>query len=185
MNLPIKRLVQFEEEYKDVDLADYYQLPKSITIDKKIKENTMFLTFRYTHTHHCPTFDLPPEIVAHIRKYLTDKIEINTQILYSTQYPFVPPIWFFQSVRHTLPVDLTDYYIDKVTYHNSTYLTYMMEGAFIMGGMMAAFGIEDFSIESIESIEAGDWTPAISVEKDILYFLQKINHFEEILVCAR
>lgn len=26
-----------------------------------------------------------------------------------------------------------------------------------------------------------DWSPAISIEKDILYFIQKINHFEYII----
>jgi hypothetical protein len=167
MNIQHTRLVQFEEEFGNVDLSRFYQLPTSIKIDKEIKENSMYLTIRYKNTPYCPCFQLPTDIVSYIRKYLTHRIEIKTKIVYSSNYPFVPPIWFIQSVKHTFQIDLLDYYIDKVHQHNTTYLTYMMN---------------PFDVNSLSLL--GDWSPAISVEKDILYFLQKINHFDEVLVCA-
>jgi hypothetical protein len=164
MNVQHTRLVQFEEEFRNIDLARFYQLESSINIYKEIKENTLYLTICYKNTPYCPGFNLPPEIVSHILKYLIHRIEIKTKIVYSLGYPFVPPIWFIQKVRHTFHIDLLDYYLEKVHQHNTAYLTYLMDGTILS--------------------EHGDWSPAISVEKDILYFLQKINHFDEVLVCA-
>jgi hypothetical protein len=162
-----QRLVKFDREFKHVDLARYYQLKKSthetIDIQKEIIGSSIYLTIHYNKRLPCPVFDLPPEMMAKIRSYLIYKIELKLKISYSSDYPFAPPIWFMKGVHHTIPnqVDLTDYYCYKVSCHNSKY-------------------VQDF----LEGISQSSWSPAIAIEKDILTFIQKINHFHEMLVSA-
>lgn len=157
------RLVKFDTEFKHVDLARYYQLKKSFTesidISKEVNGSSIYLTVVYRKKIKCPAFDLPPEMLEEIQKYLTYKIELKLKIVYSENYPFAPPIWFMNGVAHTIPrqVDLTSYYCYKVNCHNGQY-------------------VQDFL--------GGMWTPAITIEKDILTFIQKINHFDEMLVTA-
>lgn len=167
MTKPNSRLAKFDREFKDVDLARYYQLKKgtyeSIYIDKEVIETCIHLTILYVKRSPCPSFDLPNEMIEKIRSYLTCKIEIKTKIHYSINYPFSPPIWFIKEVRHTIPnqVNLMDYYCYKVSLHNQQYVQYLIDG-----------------------IYSTSWTPAISIEKDILGFIEKINHFDEMLVTA-
>jgi hypothetical protein len=162
---PNSRIVKFDREFKYVDLARFYQLKKglyeSIEIDKKVVDSSIYLTIQYTKRKPCPVFNLPPEMMAKIRSYLTCKIELKLKILYSPDYPFSPPIWVMNGVKHTIPnqVDLTDYYCYKVSAHNNQYVQGFLDG-----------------------ISHSSWTPAIAIEKDILTFIQKINHFDEMLV---
>ena len=166
-----KRLALFENEFKDIELADYYQLKRDsdehIDIDKEVKDNFIFLTIRYKKTTKCPAFNLPYEILSYISEYLTYKIEIKTKIVYSLYYPFSPPLWYIHHVHHNIPGQyyMLDYYIYRVSQHNKSYNTYLLK------------------MEEPYLYNEG-WTPAISVEKDILSFIQKVNHFDEMLVCA-
>jgi len=161
------RIAKFDREFKHVDLARYYQLKKgpyeSIEIGKEVEGSMIYLTIQYTKKRPCPKFELPPEMLAKIRSYLTYKIKLKLKIIYSPDYPFAPPIWFMNGVTHTIPdqVNLTDYYCYKVNVHNSQYVHTLLDG-----------------------ISHSSWTPAIAIEKDILTFIQKINHFEEMLVSA-
>ena len=167
MTKPNSRLAKFDQEFKDVDLARYYQLKKgiheSIYIDKEVIETCIHLTILYVKKTPCPCLDLPIEMISKIQSYLTCKIEIKTKIHYSIDYPFAPPIWFVKEVRHTIPnqVNLTDYYCYKVSVHNQQYVQSLLDG-----------------------IPYTSWTPAISIEKDMLCFIEKINHFNEKLVTA-
>jgi len=161
------RLIKFDREFKQVNLARYYQLKNSshefIDVSKEVKGSSIYLTIVYRKKLHCPVLDLPPEMMSKIRSYLTYKIELKLKIVYSENYPFVPPMWFMKCVKHTIPnqVDLTDYYCYKVRCHNSQY-------------------VQDF----LEGISTSSWTPVIAIEKDILTFIQKVNHFNEMLVTA-
>lgn len=167
MEKPNTRVTKFDREFKHVDLARYYQLKKglyeSIEIDKEVVDSSIHLTVCYRKRPPRIHFDLPPELLGKIRSYLTYKIEVKLKIHYSLDYPFAPPIWFLQGVTHTIPnqVDLTDYYCYKVNRHNSQYVQYLVDG-----------------------ISNTSWTPAIAIEKDILTFIQKINHFDEMLVSS-
>jgi hypothetical protein len=165
MEKPNQRLAKFDREFKHVDLARYYQLKKgtyeSIELDKEVIDSCIHLTLRYRKRKPCPVFDLPPEMMAKIRSYLTYTIVLKFKIHYSIDYPFSPPIWFMKGVTHTIPnqVNLTDYYCYKVNAHNSQYVQYLIDG-----------------------ISNTSWSPAMSIEKDILSFLEKINHFDEMMV---
>lgn len=159
------RLAKFEREFKQVDLARYYQLKKTpyecIDVSKEVIDGCIQVTVVYQKKSHCPLLQMPPEMIAKIRSYLTYKIELKVKIQYSENYPFSPPTWSFNSVTHTIPnqVNLTDYYIYKVSCHNNQYVQYLLDGRY-----------------------RTEWTPAITIEKDILTFIQKINHFDEMLV---
>lgn len=153
-----RELAKYEREFKQVDLSRYYQLKKtpyeSIEVNKEVLDGCIQVTVVYRNKSQCrPLLQIPPEMMAKIRSYLTYKIELKVKIQYSENYPFSPPIWFLNGVTpHTIPnqVNLTDYYSYKVSCHNNQYRT--------------------------------EWTPAIAIEKDILTFIQKINHFDEMLV---
>jgi hypothetical protein len=159
------RLIQFDREFKGVDFADYFQLKKGlyeyIDIHNEVVGSSIYLTIRYTKKTPCPLFKLPPEMMAKIRSYLTYKIELKLKIIYSSEYPFYPPIWFLKEVTHTIPyqIDLTEYYCYKVNCHNSKYVQNLMDDTY-----------------------GSSWTPAVFIEKDILMFIEKINHFDKMLV---
>ena len=159
------RLAKFEREFKQVDLARYYQLKKTpyetIEVDKEVVDGKILVKIVYRKKSHCPVLQIPPEMMAKIRSYLTYKIELKVKIQYSENYPFAPPIWSLNGVTHTIPnqVNLTDYYSYKVSCHNSQYVQYLLDGRYHT-----------------------EWSPAIAIEKDLLTFIQKINHFDEMLV---
>jgi hypothetical protein len=163
------RLARFEKEFKDINLSHYYQLKhgpdEGVEIEKDVKEGSVLLTIRYKKKSSCPQLDLPSEILSYINEYLNYYIEIKTKITYSPNYPFSPPVWFIQEVNHNIPGQyyMMDYYIYRVSQHNKSYNRYVlkMEQPFYEG-----------------------WTPAISIDKDILSFIQKVNHFDEMLICA-
>jgi len=160
-----KRLLRFEREFKDVDLSRYFQLKndarEKIQIEKTIQKSGIILTIRYTNRIPCPPFQLPDELKYLIGEYLIYRIEIQTKISYSQTYPFTPPIWFMTHVKHNLkreeydPFYLLEYYIDKINHHNHIY--------------------------HLRILNDTQWHPAISIEGDILLFLQKINHFDEMI----
>ncbi len=157
------RLARFEREFKDIDLANYYQLKvnldenESIHIKKDIHPDSILLTLRYERKDPCPLFDLPDELNRIIASYLHSHIEIQSKIEYSTNYPFVPPIWYMKGLVHNIPnhVCLVDYYTRKIDQHNRIY--------------------------NLRVLGVHQWSPAISIEKDILLFLLKVNHFQEML----
>ena len=161
-----KRLLRFEREFKDVDLARYFQLKynsrEKIEIEKTIQKSGIDLTIRYTNRIPCPSFDLPDELKYLIGEYLFYTIEIQTKINYSQTYPFTPPIWFMRHVNHNIkreynPFYLLEYYIDKINHHNHIY--------------------------NLRVLDDMQWHPVISIEGDILLFLQKINHFDQMITC--
>ena len=165
--MSVSRLPRFEKDFGEVDLAEFYQLNKGceiINIDKSVQPDSILLTITFKKTGPYTKFDLPVELNQLIREYLIYIIKIQIKIKYSPSYPFSPPIWFLQEVRHNLVTEvcLLDYYSYKVNQHNQSYTSYISVG---------------------HHIETA-WSPAITVEKDILSFVQKINHFDEVLDCV-
>ncbi len=159
------RLVKFEQDFRGVDLANYYQLKQgpqeSTTIETTVQSNQILFTMHYQKSVTPQNIRLPLELIRHIYGYLTYHIQVDTKIEYSSHYPFAPPIWYMEKVTHTLPhtgyepLYLLDYFIDKIRQHNHLYHILLLEGT--------------------------QWTPAISVEKDMLMFVARIHHFDEIL----
>jgi hypothetical protein len=161
----LSRLTQFEKEFKDIDLANYYKMNErpleELHVHAQLKENTILLNIHYEKLAPLIEVELPPELIHLIGEFLSYTIEIQTKIKYSTNYPFVPPVWFMENIHHTLkprdyePSCIVDYYVDKLNQHNQQY-----------------------NRRSINE----QWSPAISVEKDILVFLQRVHHFHEMNV---
>ena len=93
--------------------------------------------------------NLPLDINSLIASYYTPNyIHLKIQITSPEDYPFNPPIWKIISVKHSLKINLYEYYKYIVDSHNK--------------------------------IMKRNWSPAIKIEGDILYFITKINHFEHL-----
>ena len=93
--------------------------------------------------------NLPLDINSLIASYYTPNyIHLKIQITSPEDYPFNPPIWKIMSVKHSLKINLYEYYKYIVDSHNK--------------------------------IMKRNWSPAIKIEADILYFITKINNFEHI-----
>ena len=93
--------------------------------------------------------NLPLDINSLIASYYTPNyIHLKIQITSPEDYPFNPPIWKIMSVKHSLKINLYEYYKYIVDSHNK--------------------------------IMKRNWSPAIKIEGDILYFITKINHFEHL-----
>ena len=102
---------------------------------------------------------LPESILSHIMDY-TDNynhLRLNFKITFPESYPFEPPMWSLVSTDETIRHDslayggltLVDYYTHLVQMHNDQYRN-----------------------------ERHQWFPNISIEKDVLLFLGRINHFD-------
>jgi hypothetical protein len=167
----MNRLQRFKVDFADLDMAEYYQMNKPYEkIDIKTEVHSDYILLNIHYKKDCPIleFDLPDELNKKIEEYLIYVIEIKIKIKYSPSYPFSPPIWFLQVVHHNLKTDvsLLDYYIYKVNQHNQSYTSYLLH----LGNYIGQY-------------EVYGWNPGISVERDMLSFIQKINHFDEVIEC--
>lgn len=81
--------------------------------------------------------------------YLPSKIDMNIKICFEKEWPFYPPHWELYSIK-------TNIKPQQIELKN--YYKYVIQNHNNMNGFY--------------------WTPAISIEKDIIEFIQKINHFE-------
>ena len=127
---------------------------KDGTIYMELNKNELMLNFFFKY--EAKTFDLnknyiselPKEINFLISEYLPSFIELTFTLNHITDYPFKPPIWSLISCN------------DKLTsLENSTkYYEYIVE-------------------EHNKTITRY-WSPAITFDKDILYFSSKLNYFE-------
>ena len=108
------------------------------------------LDFIIIHNNKIYKFNnIPLEINSLIASYYTPNyIHLKIQITSPEDYPFNPPIWKIMSVKHSLKINLYEYYKYIVDSHNK--------------------------------IMKRNWSPAIKIETDILYFITKINHFEHL-----
>jgi len=179
MSTSRSRILTFKNKFKEVDLANYFQLQtkplEKIHIHTEVEDHLIHLQIKYEKMAPSLDLSLPPELIRLIGEYLSYSILVHTKIEYSLNYPFVPPVWFMEEVKHNMvrheyePFYLLDYYIAKLKDHNRQYNRYIIDHE----------GWNDISGIGIRERENDLWTPAISVEKDILVFLQRIYHFEE------
>ena len=87
--------------------------------------------------------------------YLPQTIYLKFKIFYSDDYPFTQgPIWSL--------LECNDY---LTSYNNiSKYYKYLVDSHNVLNS-------------------SNSWSPAISIEKDILYFITKLNKFENLIYC--
>ena len=143
------------------NLQEYFGIPTTkedkISISLKIKEDDKKIDLQIIYIHEdfnlkeSNILDLPSEINNIIHSYLSCYIEINTNILYLDTYPFSPPQWNLSSV------------INKSSYRINLHEYY------------------EYSVNCHNSQYSINWSPAIIIEKDILFFITRINNFQEIL----
>jgi hypothetical protein len=140
-----KRIQRFINEFSDVKLEEYYQLPNKINekIIIKFKAETLqlfYVSIHYTKNFYYPYLNFPPEIANHIKGYLPDIIHIDLKATIPDDYPFKPHFWEIVKIKSNLRInDLTYYNI--VREHNC--------------------------------YNTSDWSPSISLDKDILVLIEK------------
>lgn len=135
-------------------LEKYYNLPDNFKIKTKYseQENNMILSILYySYPEFSKIKELPFEINCIIHSYLCIKMEINILIIYPLEYPFVRPIWGLINVKHNF----------KTLLNLNKYYKYL---------------IDKHNHKHLQY-----WSPAISIDNNILEFIQQINHIEYIL----
>jgi hypothetical protein len=94
--------------------------------------------------------NLPIEIIRQIQEYGNHFIDMEIDIYFPNQYPFIQPLWCLKNIKHNVKVqqlvDINEYYSNIINNHNKQ--------------------------------NAASWSPATKIETDIVEFIRKINHFE-------
>ena len=108
-----KRFKEKLEENKDSDsdsdsLENYWNIPQTDISKIKIRyskpieninsETHIFFTVQFSKKSNFDFIELPIEISRYICEYLYEPIEIQTKIIYTEQFPFKQPTWYFVSV---------------------------------------------------------------------------------------
>lgn len=86
-----------------------------------------------------------------ILSYLLEKIVIDIKITIPNKFPFKPPRWMLQNIKTNIKpkqIKLDKYYEYIIDKHNLSYS------------------------------ERDNWSPLYTIEKDIIIFIERINHFE-------
>jgi hypothetical protein len=154
---------QFINNIKDSSIEKYFGINADnnsklkISISKiknlqSIKNPTKItLNIQYFKNEKIYNFNnLPIEIIRQIQEYGDNFIEMEIDIYFPNQYPYITPIWSLKNIKHNIkleqPLSIKEYYNYIITNHNIKNKIY--------------------------------WSPATRIEADIIEFIQKINHFE-------
>jgi hypothetical protein len=154
------RFQRFKNEFGEVDWGKYFNLDPKITIKHTIEENSIDFTIKYLRVDKCPRLLLPIELIRYVQSYLVEHIELYIRSVYTRDYPFVAPIWTLLDVRHTLGPLLKSWHGEMTLYHY--YLN---------------------KINEHNQYYTIDWSPAISISNDLLDFIRRVNHFEDLFTC--
>jgi hypothetical protein len=93
-------------------------------------------------------YELPKEINFLIAEYLPSFIELTFSLNHITDYPFKPPVWCLISCN------------DKLSCLKNSKEYY------------------EYIVEQHNNTITRSWSPAITFDKDILYFASKLNYFD-------
>lgn len=152
----IGRFKRFESAYQTQSLEKYFGLNHNYDVFKIVPQKTdinkLVLNIHVEKKHYHDFKQLPSDISDLISEYLPDYLTFCVEITYPYEYPFKPPIYQLQSIKYNLVNRPIS--IDKyyATIVNNHNVQYKRE-----------------------------WSPAIDIEHDILYFICRINHFEYLL----
>jgi hypothetical protein len=156
MNLGIVgRFRRFEPIYKSQSLETYFGLIHNfdkLTIVPQKSENKLLLNIHVEKKHYYDFKTLPSDISNLISEYLPEYITICVEITYPPDYPFKPPLYTLLS---------TNYNISNLPISIHNYYTTI---------------VDNHNLQYDR-----EWSAAIDIEKDILYFICRINHFEYLL----
>ena len=157
------RISKFLEQMNNISLEQFWNMLNSetenIVFDVRVEENILFFTIHFKKQFQqrrrerenykfYPIAELPLDVNRFIASfYNEDNISINIEILFPNNYPFHPPVWKLVNVKSNMSV-----YLNLNDYYDNI-------------------------INNHNQCYKRDWSPAIDIEKDLLYFIQKINHF--------
>jgi hypothetical protein len=138
----------------------------NITLDKPDSTRCCLLKIEFLKRPDIINFPgIPTSICSHILSYAHSYIKIQIKIWFPSTYPFRPPVWSLDEITEcmNLPVEynLKTYFEDAVTLHNEIYNRPRKPYS------------NDLCI---------NWTPAIGIDSDILYFIERSCDFDSI--CA-
>ena len=149
------RFQRFQREFEDVDLAKYFNLCPDLMIQHTIEENRIHLRIRYQKVFRCPRLPIPIEVIREVQSYLIHEIELFLRMNFTREYPFVAPMWTLLDIQPSL---CRKFHVDLFRYY------------------------QDKTNQHNQYYHV-HWTPAISIAGDILDFVRRVNHFEEIFEC--
>ena len=124
---------------------------KSLNFTLKREENELYFTVSFLKSCNIDIKEFPKEINDIISSYSSEFIKINLKILHYADYPFHPPEWSLLNILCNI----------KIPFNLNDYYNYI--------------------INNHNEMYKTDWSPAINIEKDILEFIQKINHFDMLI----
>lgn len=122
----------FNENLKGQSIHEYFNI--DTTVFTLSRDDYLLFTFHCVHheKYDISKLSVPDDIITHILLFLPQEIRIQYKIIYSTDYPFKPPLW---NSENELCSKITNM-------HNS-------ENKY-------------------------DWSPAMTIEKDILSMIEKL-----------
>ena len=135
------------------NICNYFDLQdKNLDIQLSQKDAHFLLHVKYNKKIKYIQFrDLPEEINREINSYLFNYIHMNCKLIFDKNYPFSPPIWSLYSIKYNWD---TVYDIDIPEYYK-------------------------YIIQTHNNGNNKDyWSPAITLEKDCLDLIVKLNNFE-------
>jgi len=118
---------------------------------EKKEDDQVTLEIKFKKKYVFEFQQLPKEINDIIRSYAIETIVIHTNIFYGIGYPFSRPVWSLINVLENINIS-----IDVKEYYK-------------------------YIVEKHNNQYKHYWSPAMDIEKDILEFIQKINHFDYLL----
>jgi hypothetical protein len=127
------------------------------SIDLTTYETHCDIHIRYTNTlnyfdlSNNNIAELPLEINRLINEYLPSYITLHLQMVLTPNYPFTPPIWIM--------IECNDYLASSLKNAETYYRNI---------------------VDKHNRTNRSDWSPAFTIECDILAFLVRINHFDSL-----
>ena len=155
-----KRYDRYLERIGTQSLAEYFDIQtkpgQTLHFDcRKHQEpyaNILRFIVHFQSQNPCPTLDIPDDLQRMIDSYNHNYIRITLHIEFPESYPFKPQIWHLVDVEHNLCISYNlREYYDRITKNHN------------------------------EQYAAICWSPAIDIQHDILYFIERIHHFDYVL----
>jgi hypothetical protein len=172
-------------------IANYFQLDHSklfITLEQDTAQQCCVLTVKYLVEYPMMQLDnLPSDLSKYIFAFYSHEFVLLTcHIDFPEFYPFTPPVWSLSTMKSSTTVfpgiemSLQDYYQEIVELHNNQY-----RREIVLGNPESAWQdlpiVAEMSPEQQERwCESYYWSPAITIETDVLKFITRIHHFEHL-----
>ena len=144
-----RRVERFVEEFKNVNLEEFYQLPNKkseiVRINfRGVSDRAIKIFIYYEKAYACPDLDLPTDLMEHIKGYLPDIVQIElTLTIPESQYPFRPHMW--EVIRVKSNIFDSSKYLEIINRHNM--------------------------------YNIADWSPAITIQSDVLCLIEKLYDY--------